>query len=451
MLRVAPKGDLSAAVPIRPEEDRLLRAAFGRYGGQAQVRAEAAAVVAHYQQLRGGQWFLCGCRPTAERPPALVPVSQSHIRRHEDARWPVHCDSCDFHRDPDEQRMITGSYAVPALGKPMRLVRALGAETMPPPERRLEASSQHARRPGLARLLLRLTTAAGLQAMGPDWPPSPLVDQIKALWAAAKSIEIDAGVPLPAFFCTSPARLGELVARIEAVPTQRFPHTRPHGVLIVRARAIGAGMVQPVSGEAIRVRGRLAVFGERAGDDRDTPNERNARAPYLVACVVGRALASESVGVLSAYAHPCASGTHLMLVDSDRERQTLQQLRGLQAWLRSERDLPVAIGKPMFDIGPDAPGEADPRPPCMPDFVVKAARADQPVTTAIAETMGFDSEDYRTRKQRMHPLMSAALGGACVIAHQFHEPADRPQEWRDRRFWQAMRRTLMYEARRGGG
>ena len=80
MLQVAPKGDVSGAVPVTSEEDRLLRAAFGRYGGQAEARAAAADVVGRYQQQGGGRWFLCGCRPGAEHPPILVPVSQTHIR-----------------------------------------------------------------------------------------------------------------------------------------------------------------------------------------------------------------------------------------------------------------------------------------------------------------------------------------------------------------------------------
>ncbi len=108
--------------------------------------------------------------------------------------------------------------------------------------------------------------------------------------AAARSVEIDADVPLTGFLCTSPGRLGELVARIETAAEWRFAGTRPHGVLIFRAAAVGGGALRPIAGEIIPVRGRLAVFGERAEDGRETQAERSARAPYLVACVVGRAI-----------------------------------------------------------------------------------------------------------------------------------------------------------------
>ena len=297
-------------------------------------------------------------------------------------------------------------------------------------------------RPGIARLLVQLTTDAGLQAIDPDWRPAPLIEQIKAIWAAARSIEIDAGVQLPEFLCTSPAKLGDLVSRIEAAPIKRFTRTRPHGVLIVRVATVGSGMLQPVAGDLIPVRGRLAVFGEKAGDGRDSRAERSARAPYLAACVVGRALDGEPVEVLSAYVHPCISETHLMLVDSDMERRTLDQLRSVQRWLGGKRHLPVTIEKPMFDIGPATQSPAEPRPPCIPDFVLRASRPGDAGKTVIAETMGFAAEDYRIRKGRIHPLMSAALGGAPVIEHDFHQPVNAVQDRRDTAFWQAIRWAL---------
>ncbi len=55
MLQVAPKGDVAGAMPVTMEEDRLLRAAFGRYGGRAEARTAAATVVGRYQQQGGGR------------------------------------------------------------------------------------------------------------------------------------------------------------------------------------------------------------------------------------------------------------------------------------------------------------------------------------------------------------------------------------------------------------
>lgn len=435
MLRTASKGEVSPASFVSLREDRLLREAFGRYGGAAEPRAAAALVVRDYQQLGAGRWFLCDCRPDAERPPALVPVAQTHIRRHQDARWPVHCEGCDFYSEPDEQRIVTASYAAPRP-RPLRLARPFTMRR--PAVERLSLISSDVRRPGLARLLLQMVSDAGLQSIGPDGSLPPLIEQIKALWAAARFIEIDPGIKLAEFFCTSPAKLGELCARIAALPDGRFVTTRPHGVLVARMAAVGGGTLTPLAGAAIPVRGRLAVFGERPAAMRDTKSERAARAPYLAACVVGRPAVGEPVAVLSAYVHPCASEKHLMLVDSDLERRTLAQLRGLQSWLGRKQILQVGIEKPLFDVGPEIDDRTLPRPPLVPDFVVTADDG----ATAIVETMGFADAEYRERKTRVHGAMRAALAGAPVIEHDFHEPAGWSQQDRDGWFWQALRAHL---------
>lgn len=438
MLRAAVKGETAGATALEPEEERALRAAFGRYGGRHQDRVAAAAVVRRYQQHGAGCWILCDCRPVADRPPALVPVSQTHIRRHQDARWPAHDIACDFYRDPAEQLVITASYTRDAAERPLRLARAFAPAT-PALERHFVAASHHAARPGLARLLVRLVTDAGLQRIEPGWRPPALKDQAKAIWTAAKAIHLDAGVPLPQFLCTSAARLEELAGRIAQTEPARFKRARPHGVLVARVAALGGGVLTFVSGETVPVRGRLAVFGEQTG--RATRAERAARAPYLAACLLGRPSAAEPVQILSAYLHPCAAAAHLLLVDSDLERRTLAQLRSVQDWLARRKNVGVTIEKPLFDLGPEGPAEAAPRPPCIPDFVVRAGDASEP-SVVIVETMGFAEKDYRARKDRMHAMMSAALGGAPVVQHDFHEPADWAQTWRDSRFWRDVRWAL---------
>lgn len=49
MLQVAQKGDVAHATSLRPDEDRILRAAFGRFGGHALMsRAlNGAPVITH--------------------------------------------------------------------------------------------------------------------------------------------------------------------------------------------------------------------------------------------------------------------------------------------------------------------------------------------------------------------------------------------------------------------
>jgi len=102
----------------------------------------------------------------------------------------------------------------------------------------------------------------------------------------------------------------------------------------------------------------------------------------------------------------------------------------------------VGIEKPLFDMGPVVPTDAMPRPPLIPDFVLRAGAEGEAVRTVVAETMGFADQDYRTRKALMHPLMSAVLGGAAVVEHDFHHPQASPQMQRDKTFWLGVRWAL---------
>ena len=129
-----------------------------------------------------------------------------------------------------------------------------------------------------------------------------------------------------------------------------------------------------------------------------------------------------------------------MLVDSDLERRTLEQILSVRAWLRVRKAIRLSIEKPLFDLAAmPGPGE-DPAPPCIPDFMVRAEGIG-PLgrSLVIVETMGFEDEAYRERKHRGHAAMQAVCGGAPLVEHDFHMPADRPQEWRDQRFWRDLR------------
>jgi hypothetical protein len=439
MLHVAPKGQTAPAIPLPAYEDALLRAAFGRYGGHPIARQEAARVVRYHQHIDAGRWFLCDCRPDMPRPPALVPVAQNHIRRHEDARnarWPAHAEACDFFRDPLEQRAISLSYAAPDE-REWRLARPLGNDA-PYLQRRLRGVSRHVARPRLARLLVYLMTEAGLQRVGEDGLIPAIRLQVQALWTAAGSVSLDAKAPLRQFLSTSVAKLPALIQRIEQAEPGQFVHSRPHGVLIMRLSGVSEGQLFPLSGDPIPVRGRLSLCAERAAAQRT----ESVRPPFVAVCLIGRVAADAPVEVLSAYVHPCASTGHLMLLDSDYERQTLAQLRSVQSWLRRHRGTLVTIEKPLFDLRPPALQDAPPRPPLLPDFLVRAAGADGKRSPIIVvETMGLAEPSYRKRKERPHVEMAQVCGP--VVMHDFHRPDDTDQTWRDATFWRAVRDALL--------
>ena len=81
ILRVALKREVAGATPLLAEEDRLLREAFGRYGGTERARIEAAPIVRRLQTTDRGHWVHCDCRPGLPAPPILVPVEERHLRR----------------------------------------------------------------------------------------------------------------------------------------------------------------------------------------------------------------------------------------------------------------------------------------------------------------------------------------------------------------------------------
>ena len=81
MLGAAPKAQVLPTLSLEPAEDRLARAAFGRHGRSAATRAGAAHVVRRYPITSGDHWLLCDCGPDADRPPVLVPVTETHNQR----------------------------------------------------------------------------------------------------------------------------------------------------------------------------------------------------------------------------------------------------------------------------------------------------------------------------------------------------------------------------------
>ena len=136
MLAVGRRGDGAGMRPLDAEEDAVLRAAFGRFGRE-RARSRGAEVVRRHQQQ--ARWFFCDCRPDRVRPPALVPVAESHVRRHSEEPWAEHVAECDFFLDAAEQAL-----------QPQPVGLALPAETAGP-----EHQVAHRRQTRSRRLMSR--------------------------------------------------------------------------------------------------------------------------------------------------------------------------------------------------------------------------------------------------------------------------------------------------------
>ena len=438
MLELMRRGHVEDRQPLAAEEDEALRRAFGRYARRA-ARLAGMQVVRVRQPERGGQWFGCDCLGQIRVPPVLVPVAETHVRRHVEGPWPEHADDCDFFREPAEQRAISASFARVEPSMKLNLVRSFepGRRAI----KRVRAASSGRRRSRLARLLMTLLERGGLTRIEPGgFRPMPA--QFAALREVARDIDLDAGVKLSRFLCCYPPALPRFMQQIAEAAPRRFSRTgRPHGILVGIATAATGGVIQPTQGDPFTVTGAISIFGEEDGHTAGRA-ALGERAPYVMACVVGQRQPGGPVEVLRAYLHPCMSPTWLLPVDSNYERQTVRQLLSVRRWLLEQGGIDLTVEKPVFDMAEPPPpaggGEAEPHEPVIPDFIVRGSTG----RCAVIETMGFDLPAYRARKARLHPAMSLACGGGPVVEHDFCRPSDWPQEWRDRRFRRDCRAVL---------
>src|SRR5271166_6292139 len=112
-----------------------------------------------------------------------------------------------------------------------------------------------------------------------------------------------------------------------------------------------------------------------------------------------------------------------------------------QSWLRRRCGVLTTIDKPLFDLRPPASTDDAPRPPLIPDFLVGVVGPGGVRRNVVVETMGWSEPLYRERKERMHAEMAQVCGP--VVMHDFHQPADADQAWRDNVFWRALRDALL--------
>ena len=440
MLRLMRRGNAEDLRPLAQGEDATLRRAFGRFA-RVTAREAGAFVVRQHQGGLGGQWFACDCRGGALPPSVLVPVAETHIRRHVESLWPEHAEWCDFYREPQQQVAVSASYRrVASQARSLGLVRRFD-QAERPLDRTLIGSSREQRRPRLARVLFELIDRAGLNRIEAAGGRG-IAEQFAALRSAAEDIWLDEGASLQRYLCTYPPALPEFIDRIDRTSDTRFRKTRrPHGLVVGVARDASRGTVKPWSGDPFDVAGEIKVFGEVDGHNVARRQTIGARAPYVMACLVGRRQPGEAVQVLRAYLHPCWSERSLFPVDSDYERQTLRQLMRLRQWLSTKNGVDVTITKPLFDMAVDDADDQGVQEPVIPDFIVYADGGG-----IVVETMGYDLPSYRERKGRMHPAMSRVCGGAPLIEHDFTRPAGLEQAKRDDMFWRACRSGLMAQS-----
>ena len=116
-----------------------------------------------------------------------------------------------------------------------------------------------------------------------------------------------------------------------------------------------------------------------------------ARFPMLALC----SLAPRSDGEVvlhQAYAQPIVSDRRWMLLDSDLERTTYDDLDRACTWLARETGIAVTIEKPLFEWQQSCE---------RPDFVLSVRSRTGSAEHLIVETMGYSDEIYEARKSKL--------------------------------------------------
>uniref|UniRef100_A0A9E8CMG5 DUF1173 domain-containing protein n=1 Tax=Bosea sp. NBC_00436 TaxID=2969620 RepID=A0A9E8CMG5_9HYPH len=422
-------------IEVSEAEIEILKKAYGKFS-----RSEDRAAGAEFTKNLSIRcvWLACGCRVVDGKRPLLFPVKNGGIQREDRGHGVDHDEYCEFYRDPTSQTNLLRSYGRELRDRDGRIRFRLASQFQRDERQRdvaVHRASTNRSRPGLARLLLELLAVAGLDRInmgeGRPWKHSA---QLQAIRNAAVDIDIARGVPLSEWLALSLGEFQSLKRRIGAERAD-WDGARPHGIFVCTFDKIENGWLIPGKPEIppIRIEGTLSIFGER--NDAFSP-------PYLVIGLVTKdAPEADEAVVVRAYAHPCVEWSRLTLVDSQLERETLDEIVSCRDWISQRFGIAMTITKPLFDVGQPVE-DSGPRELCLPDFVIHATGQGVHHPTTIVETMGYSDVNYRDRKKRLRPLfeeVSRRPGEkpTPIVEHDRFRTDTRVDP--DRRFWLELR------------
>lgn len=412
---------------LRTVEFDAMLAAFGRAGATVEARRRGAGAARQAQQREC--WFRCDCLEGMQEPsPILVPVLERFIRRsphHAD-----HADACPFEMGdvasadyakgvrepkPDDIFRLAGKIdadgaALPGdddSGETAGNARGLGARS----GRSREVCKAY-ERSKLSQLLFKLLSDAQVRRVGRG--PRGHANQWEAVYRAARGILLGDDLPLSDVLHTDPGQLDLLLGCISS--RQRWPRERrPHGVLVFTAVRIEGEVIVAVSGTRLAVEGPpIAVFGPGRGDTRT--------GPFIVAVLVASPDGRRQPVPMKAFAQPCWSLRDILPLDSSKERVSLDILVRYQSWM-GDQWYAVEITKPLDDRAKYYFGDKEPDQVVKPDFegTIHAIAGRRFARSVVVETMGFDTSEYRVKKQRLKEILTRKPGH--YLEHQAHDPA----------------------------
>lgn len=393
--------------------DHLDISALGRWWDGSASASDHDRVLALLDRLHtGSAWLACGCTGDRGNPPLLAVARRTaghggglSLRRLMDRD--AHRPDCRFvfeQREPaDDDAQGADRGGADGVGEAVRpdflfeqatRVRAPCAGDAP--ER--EASESRSRAHPLARRMLWLLHEAGVNR----WPkPYDSTDR-GALLKLAETVELAQGLFLRDVLYCDPRAWRE--RWMEA----GFSKCEAHGLkpqvwwlTEIEHASKKEGRVRLTGAEEDTVIDcRLAVYG---GDD------AAVRYPMLMCALVGK-LPDGSVRITQAYAHPIQALDWWLPVDSDLERDAVQDLVVVMRWLHHDKGVDLEMLKPLFSWNGTG---------ARPDFVV--SHRGRPEDCVVIETMGSDDAEYRERKVR---TMERLTGHELIEDERARDPAN---------------------------
>ena len=369
-------------------------------------------------------WFLCDCLPGEPEQPVIVPsqIPGGISLRNRPNADVAHEVNCVFRLHGPSQRG-TPRYLYNPLSYNLR--GAASGEGDPGGKPWSGAGRSV---PPVAHVLKCFIREARLHTLaGAERSPSP-ADWLAELARAAKAFPVAPGVPASEVLFTDPAswRSDEFRKSLD-VSAQTWPKgSPPCGFL--------CGVAHDVKGHDIngenRDAGHVTVTSPVASE---FIYGKIVEGPYLFLGALEQCEDGPGWECCMAWAQPIASLELPIPVESDYERQAILSLPQLVRDLQSDTELEEALGgvvgielqKPLFEIGVR-------EGPCRPDVLLTVTRPGGPAPRArddpfddsdkaryVLEVMGFDSEEYKRRKEKTHPLMERLGRLIRLEARQF--------------------------------
>lgn len=331
------------------------------------------------------QWIACDCMGEHSEKPVLAPARNDktvYLRRL--PHRPEHHRSCLFWFEQVKSVSETpsGSSGSGELGEPPSFVTDGGDAAVSirnVPDRK--ATPDHSRTASIPKLARRLFWLAETS----HWQHAPQTKlPIPSLLETAETLVIAPALNLKQILFCNPRVWSQRWANSAFI---RCKNAGQSPICYWVQLAVGYDTVRRTvtflneddRPMVIEVAGSMTVFG---GDT------SSVRFPMLVIAQIAQ-LSEGSTVLASAYAHPVASEQRWMLVDSDLERYTLEDLIHICQELRDNTGVEIEIAKPLFAW--NGSGE-------RPDFVLAIRGPKNRLSHMIVETMGYNDSDYETRK-----------------------------------------------------